>query len=240
MENNYNDWSIEQIDTEIERLESLAKDYKNEEQGIKLTLNSIYGALGNQWFALFNPDVAEAVTLQGQDIWKYAERIINKYFQQHWHLDTELHEKMGVKNVKQITKDMVIYGDTDSCFSMAMLDIYTNSNKEKMTISELFEYLMEPSNIKIDGRGNEIIENPDFKVLNWKNGLLYSPVKKLIRHKVRKAKWRLTTETGKEIIITNDHSMVVFRNGEKVIVKPCEINIETDKILEVYGKDESI
>lgn len=110
----YNNLTVEEIKAEIKRLEALAVDYKNEEQGIKLTLNSIYGALGNQWFALFNPEVAEAVTLQGQDIWKFAEKIINKYFQEHWHLDKELHEKLGIKNVKQITQDMVIYGDTDS------------------------------------------------------------------------------------------------------------------------------
>jgi len=114
MNQDYNNLSIEEIEAEIARLQALSKDYKNEEQGIKLTLNSIYGALGNQWFALFNLEVAEAVTMQGQDLWKYAEKIINRYFHQHWHLDTELHEKLGLKNVKPITVDMVIYGDTDS------------------------------------------------------------------------------------------------------------------------------
>ena len=76
----YQDWSVEQIEAEIEKLKKLSKDYKNEEQGIKLTLNSIYGALGNAYFALFNPEVAESVTLQGQDLIKFAAKIINKYF----------------------------------------------------------------------------------------------------------------------------------------------------------------
>ena len=53
-----------------------------------------------------------------------------------------------------------------------------------------------------------------------------------MRHKVRKPKWRLKTATGKEIFVTNDHSMIVFRDGKKLEVKPYEI-LKTDKILVV-------
>ena len=112
--NDYEQLSIEEIKEEILRLKKKSNDYGNEEQGVKLTLNSIYGALGNQYFACFNTEVAESVTLQGQDLIKFAEKIINKYFHEHWHLDTELHEKMGVSNVRPISAEMVIYVDTDS------------------------------------------------------------------------------------------------------------------------------
>lgn len=112
--NNYEQLSAEEIKEEILRLKKKSNDYGNEEQGVKLTLNSIYGALGNQYFACFNTEVAESVTLQGQDLIKFAEKIINKYFHEHWHLDTELHEKMGVRNVRPISAEMVIYVDTDS------------------------------------------------------------------------------------------------------------------------------
>ena len=111
---NYTDLTESEIKEEISRLKKMSNDYKNEEQGVKLTLNSIYGALGNQYFACFNTEVAESVTLQGQDLIKFAEKIINKYFHDHWHLDTELHEKIGVRNVRPVTAEMVIYVDTDS------------------------------------------------------------------------------------------------------------------------------
>jgi DNA polymerase elongation subunit (family B) len=110
----YSSLSIEELNKRLAELQKKSSDYYNQEQGIKLTLNSIYGALGNQWFACFNPDVAESVTLQGQDIWRFAEKIINRYFNDMWHQDTELHEKMGVRNVRKITMDLIIYGDTDS------------------------------------------------------------------------------------------------------------------------------
>jgi DNA polymerase elongation subunit (family B) len=110
----YMSMSLEELEIKLKEYQKKSSDFYNTEQGIKLTLNSIYGATGNQYFALFNPDVAESVTLQGQDIWKFAEKIVNRYFNEMWHLDTELHEKMGVKNVRKLSLDFIIYGDTDS------------------------------------------------------------------------------------------------------------------------------
>lgn len=110
----YLQFSLEELNEKLNAFQKKSSDFYNEEQGVKLTLNSIYGALGNNYFALFNPDVAESVTLQGQDIWKFAEKIVNRYFNEMWHIDTEVHEKMGVRNVRKLNLDLVIYGDTDS------------------------------------------------------------------------------------------------------------------------------
>ena len=106
--------TAKELEAKIAELTALKNELKNEEQAIKLTMNSIYGAIGNAWFVCFNPDVAEAVTLQGQDLIKYSERILDKYFHEYWHQDKELHEKLGLTSVKRIVKPMVVYGDTDS------------------------------------------------------------------------------------------------------------------------------
>ena len=37
----------------------------------------------------YNIHVAEAVTLQGQDLIKYANSVLDDYFMNHWHLDKE-------------------------------------------------------------------------------------------------------------------------------------------------------
>lgn len=105
---------IAELKNKIHIATERANELKNEEQAIKLTMNSIYGAIGNNWFVCFNPDVAEAVTLQGQDLIKHSEKILDKYFHGFWHKDKELHDKLGIKNVRPITKPMVVYGDTDS------------------------------------------------------------------------------------------------------------------------------
>ena len=46
----YEELSIEELQVELSRLKKISSDYKNEEQAVKLTLNSIYGALGNHLY----------------------------------------------------------------------------------------------------------------------------------------------------------------------------------------------
>jgi DNA polymerase elongation subunit (family B) len=91
----------------------------NAEQAVKIFINSIYGACGSPWFAFFNTDVAEAVTLQGQELIKYSEKVLNRYFMEFWHKDVKLHQKMGLNTVQKLDLPVVIYCDTDSnyvCF----------------------------------------------------------------------------------------------------------------------------
>lgn len=232
--NNYEQMTADEIKAEIGRLKKMSDDYKNEEQGVKLTLNSIYGALGNQYFACFNPEVAESVTLQGQDLIKFAEKVVNKYFHEHWHLDTELHEKIGARNVRPISAEMVIYVDTDSLEGDSKIRIRTFDNEEHIVeIQDIF-YAYSKDGITIDFRGNEIVEFPKFDILNSKGeSVIYSGVRKIIRHKVTKKRWKIKSSSGKSVIVTDDHSIMVFRNGSKIAVKPSEIDIKIDKILEV-------
>lgn len=105
----------------LEEMISLADYYEVEsakftayEQAVKVMLNSIYGAFGNKWFHFFNIDIAESITLQGQNAILYSEKILNKYFQDFFAKDTEIHNKLNIKVHKQIHRPAVIYIDTDS------------------------------------------------------------------------------------------------------------------------------
>lgn len=224
---------ISLLERGIYRLQEQVDSYYNEEQSIKLVLNSIYGALGNQHFVFFNPYIAEAVTSQGKEIILYSERMLNTYFREYWFKDYKLHEKLGVKNVKKIQGTVVVYSDTDSIFSESKI----RTNLGEYTIQDFFNYI--ETNIKkynTDIKGNEIIDlkSCGFTVKNYKNEqIVDSPIKKLIRHKVNKQKWKIKTKTGKEILVTNDHSIIVFRDGKQLSIKPCEINLKTDKILTI-------
>jgi DNA polymerase elongation subunit (family B) len=106
--------TAEELENEISRLSILKDQYSNLEQAIKIFINSVYGACGSPWFVFYNLDVAEAVTLQGQDLIKYSEKILNRYFLEFWHKDSKLHEKLGISNVEQLEKPVVVYIDTDS------------------------------------------------------------------------------------------------------------------------------
>ena len=108
--------SKEEIQAEIARLTWLMNLKKNEEQAIKIFINSVYGATASPYFVGYNVRVAEAITLQGQEMIKFVTKITNRYFNEFWHKDKKLHEILGLKEVKQIKDDVAVYGDTDSCY----------------------------------------------------------------------------------------------------------------------------
>jgi DNA polymerase elongation subunit (family B) len=109
--------SIEELENEIERLRLIKEEYSTREGSIKVFLNSCYGALASPWFEGFNIDIAEAITLQSQNLSKFASKIIDEYFLNIWHTDNELHKKLDVTYVnKLLDKTLTIYMDTDSCY----------------------------------------------------------------------------------------------------------------------------
>jgi DNA polymerase elongation subunit (family B) len=77
-------------------LDKKIKTLSLKQGAIKILINSIYGAFGNKWFYFYNPDIAQSITLQGQDLIKFSIKAINFYFKERWHLDTELHQILGV------------------------------------------------------------------------------------------------------------------------------------------------
>jgi len=83
-----------ELDKEINKL-------NNQQMAIKILMNSLYGALGNQYFKYFDLRLAEGVTLSGQLAIQWAERAMN--------------ETMN-KVLKTDNVDYVIAIDTDSLY----------------------------------------------------------------------------------------------------------------------------
>lgn len=83
-----------ELDKEINRL-------NNQQMAIKILMNSLYGALGNQYFKYFDLRLAEGVTLSGQLAIQWAERAMND----------AMNKVMKTEDV-----DYVIAIDTDSLY----------------------------------------------------------------------------------------------------------------------------
>ena len=83
---------------------------------VKIIINQFYGAFGNPYFYFRNKDIAESITMQGRDLIKYSIDVLNNYFTNRWHLDTTLHQQLGIsdKKINKIDDNVVIYVDTDS------------------------------------------------------------------------------------------------------------------------------
>ena len=75
--------------------------FSNFQMARKIQLNSLYGALGNQYFRHFKVKNAEAITLTGQVAIRWIERKTNEY----------LNKLLGTQD-----KDYVVASDTDSIY----------------------------------------------------------------------------------------------------------------------------
>lgn len=64
---------------EKERLTVLAGAFKTREQALKILINSLYGALGNEYFRLYDWRNAEAVTSFGRIAIQWGERKVNEW-----------------------------------------------------------------------------------------------------------------------------------------------------------------
>lgn len=142
---NIDEMSKEELLLKLKEYDNLANRYYNYEQSIKRILNSIYGAFGNEWFYFFNIDIAESITLQGQDAILYTEEMLNIYFTKFWHKDTDVHKQLGIKLKGEINKPVVIYIDTDSCYVSfeEVLDKCDWEGTEKDFIMKLYDIRIE-------------------------------------------------------------------------------------------------
>lgn len=97
----------EQLLSIIDKLETQYNFYNALQNGIKLALNSIYGAFGNAFFVCSTKEIANAITLMARNTIKMTDGINEDYWYNKWHLDTEIHEKLGITKVEPIPQDWI-------------------------------------------------------------------------------------------------------------------------------------
>jgi hypothetical protein len=212
--------------------------YRVLEVTVKRLANSVYGAFGTNANRYFLQACAEDICAEGQFYIKLMDKTQNDFFKGPWMQDAEFVKELKAQEFGHIIpehitlpnfniyKDVTNYIDTDSLLHNSIIELDSGS----MTIEQFYNANIKNGSAGETAAGHESVKT-ESKVLNYAdNKLYYAPVERIIRHKVSKAKWRLRTTTGKEVIVTNDHSMIVFRDGVQTEVKPSEI-LKTDKIL---------
>lgn len=93
-----------EAETDSTKKKAIAKKiakYDNWQSALKITLNSAYGAIANEWFRMYDMRNAEAITLSGQVGIKWLEIAINKFLN---------------RLLKTEGKDYIIAADTDSVY----------------------------------------------------------------------------------------------------------------------------
>ena len=87
--------------TKDPKLKKTISKFNNIQMAKKISLNSVYGAIGNNWFRYYNILVAEAITTSGQFAIRFIERALNGYLN---------------KILKTNGEDYIIASDTDSVY----------------------------------------------------------------------------------------------------------------------------
>lgn len=199
-----------EVKNAIDKLASQVTIYHHFQNAFKVFSNSLYGQMGSPYFPLFDVDNAEAITISGQYLIKEMAKKLNS--------------EIGKYNTSHDTNnEYILAGDTDSVAPDGVI----KTNLGNLTIEELYNKFNNNENELILGEYGHEILNVNGKVqslyfdTNTKS-IKMGNIKHLIRHKVTKKKYKVVIG-NKEVIITEDHSLIINRFQKYVEVKPTDV-----------------
>ena len=176
----------------------------------KILLNSAYGALLNEHCRFYDKRIGQSVTLTGRQIVRHMMSHINEQ----------------IEGTYSHTGGAIIYGDSVTG------DTVIRTSSGKKTIAEMYEECLEHT---IVGEKEYGLKSLDTVVgFNAYSMEPVNPAKMhyVMRHKTKKKIYRITTENGKQVRVTEDHSIMVDRAGFLIEVKPNELQ-EDDLIITI-------
>lgn len=109
-----------------ENNKKMEKVYNNIQYAYKVLANSIYGAMSNEYFRFYNPDLAQTITITGQTIIKLVGYSIDRYMQNEYNFEdalvdfeetyNKIEEEIQIRKERRNILKHIIYQDTDSIF----------------------------------------------------------------------------------------------------------------------------
>jgi DNA polymerase elongation subunit (family B) len=179
----------------------------------KINLNSLYGAILNAGSRFNDPRIGQSTTLTGRGIARHMAAQVNEVF-------TGKYDHIG---------ETIIYGDTDSLTGDAIIE----TSNGRMTISELYDQcskkIVDTSTEKSYGYDNNI------QVLSYDNETeepYFGNINYVYKHPVNKQLYNIEDEYGNMVTVTEDHSIMIERDGVLMEAKPLDI-CENDIVISV-------
>jgi intein/homing endonuclease len=166
----------------------------------KINLNAAYGALLNENGRFYDQRLGQSTTLTG--------RVIAR------HMDATVNESLTGKY--DYTGDSIIYGDSVTGDTMILTE------DGDLSIENLFNQCPEIVEIKDKEYGSGL----GYKVIgfsSFEDEPVWANVAYIMRHRTKKKIYQLTFANGNQIKVTEDHSVMIDRNGFLIEVKPTEI-----------------
>jgi DNA polymerase elongation subunit (family B) len=203
----------------------LVDRYDTMQKTVKIITNSLYGGQSNIRFRLYDYEVARSITSTGREIAKIAAVVANNCINQMIQNKSNKFDHVDIPFDWDYQSEQalpnVIYGDSVTGDSLI------RTGKGNITIKELWDMCASDNKVW-HYLGKNYIQNPNKCVLGY-DDRLYFP-RYLMKHKTNKKLYKITTESGKTVTVTEDHSLVVMRNNVKTIIKPTEL-VVTDQLI---------
>jgi len=173
----------------------------------KINLNSLYGAILNPGCRFFDNRIGQSTTLTGRTIAKHMDAFVNECI-------TGKYDHVG---------DAIIYGDSVTG------DTLIKTDSGEITIETLFNQCLDHS---INGE-REYGTQSFAKVIGFnafEDSPVMSEISYVMRHKTKKKIYEIELENNKKVKVTEDHSIMVDRDGFLIEVKPTDL-LDTDLII---------
>ena len=208
--NSYNGLSLNDLKRLIDECDKKGILFEVEQMTLKILINSLYGALGKKQFLFFNEKIAQAITGNGRFFIKMLADNI----------------ELNLQQMKPYNGKYMLYGDTDSCVGSTKITL----KDETMTIADLYDNMT--GEIEVRGKDNFIkhVNTEKYALsVNSNFELEHKHIKYVMKHKVSKRMFKIKVN-GNELIVTEDHSIMVKRDNKLISCKPYEIK-ETDELM---------
>jgi DNA polymerase elongation subunit (family B) len=135
--------------TEKEQAEIKISQLDTKQQSIKIFINSVYGACGNEYCPIADTDIAESITLTGQAVIKESREIFKRFVKQ----------ETGIDSLSELEKGLIA-GDTDSMY-VSLDQLIENFYEDKRPSKEVYKVVD-----KLQNYINENIKLWAYKILN--------------------------------------------------------------------------
>jgi DNA polymerase elongation subunit (family B) len=182
--------------------ETKAQELNIEQNALKIMINGLYGALGNPNFILFNEGIANAITG-----------------------NSRFYVQLFAKNIELIKENQCIYNDTDSVGGDTSININGNSIK----ISDFYDLAQAPENETAPGKFYKEVGGFKTPAVSENFQIYEKPIKYIMKHRVKKKMFKIKAR-DKEVIITEDHSLMIKR-GEKLLAAKAKDILDGDEIV---------
>jgi len=179
----------------------IEEEYWDKRQLVKkINLNSLYGAILNPGCRFFDNRIGQSTTLTGRAIAQHMAGKVNEI----------------ITGEFNHTGKAIIYGDSVTGDTMIL------TKDGDITIKQLFDRCLEHS---IVGEKEYGVLSPD-KVMgfnSFEDSTVMAIPSYVMRHKTKKRLYQINLQNGKSVKVTEDHSIMVDRDGFLIEVRPTDI-----------------